>query len=507
METARRALVWLLNGAIAIYVVACLYFLAFGKINTQILGVRVVQEDLLNPLGILVFFIALRLIASPRFRKPALFSAGAAVISMSAISFIFLLGEGYIRLSYKNSTSPIRYTHSDKSRGEPQWQKLIPPKGTQSGRPLILVQGDSITWGVGVGDWKLLYPNQLLEKLNKSSIKYDMLTLAMPGMEIDWHGDNLAQIGSKLRPDILIYQWYINDMETSKQRPPAPSDSWKDLSFFNTMAHYSFLYVLLVKRLDSLLAKAYGTDYQSYVINRYGENTEPWQEFLVYFHAWANRAQASAKRVIIFMYPCLPYSGQYPFADFNDRITKLSGPHIYAIAASYMGHTVGVGVNDTSLKFGKARMASPKDAPGYLVYGPYLPFGVGESSATFWLKSGSAKDGQVAQIDVASDLGKTIHAQLTINKSDFGGEEEWFPFTLKFNLDKFTKDLEFRVLYSGNGYLYADRIEIPVRYNIEVVDMLPHLSGFDTHATLFDAHPNAKAHAAIATALYNKIIE
>lgn len=507
METAWRAVVWLLNGAIAAYAVTCLYFLAFGKINTQILGVKVVLEDMLNPLGILVFFITLRLIASPRFRKPVIFSAGAAFISMAFISVIFLLGEGYIRLSYKNSTSPIRYTHSDKSRGEAEWQKLIPPKGAQSGRPLILVQGDSITWGVGVGDWRLLYTNQLLEKLNKGAVKYDMLTLAKPGMEINWHGDNLAQIGDTLHPDILIYQWYINDMETSKQRPPTPSDSWKDLSFFNTMAHHSFLYVLLVKRLDSLLAKAYGTDYQSYVINRYGENTELWQEFLFYFHAWASQAQASAKRVIIFMYPCLPYGGQYPFEDFNDRIAKLGGPHIYAIAASYMNHIVGADIADGSLKSGKARMASPKDAQGYLVYGPYLPFGAGENSATFWLKSGSAKDGQVAQIDVASGLGKTIHAQMTINKSDFGGEEKWRPFTLKFNLGKFTKDLEFRVLYSGNGSLYADRIEIPMKYNIEVVDMLPHLSGFDTHATLFDAHPNARAHATIATVLYNKIIQ
>ncbi|MBF0292871.1 MAG: SGNH/GDSL hydrolase family protein [Nitrospinae bacterium] len=504
MKTVQQAVVWLLNAAIAIYVAVCLYFIAFGKVNTSLLGVKLVLEDLLNPLGILVFLVILRLVASPRFRKPLIFSAGAGLISLAMFSLIFLLGEGYIRHFHKKSVTPYEETYNDKSMDEIHWKGPVPPKDSK--RPLIMVQGDSITWGVGVGDWKLLYPNLLLEKLNKGSAKYDMLTFAKPGMEIDWHGENLALTAGKLHPEIIIYQWYINDIEISKLRPPLPSESWKDKPFFNMMAHTSFLYVWLVNRLDSLLAKAYGTDYHTYLTNRYGENTKYWQEFLFYFHTWANRAQSSAKRVILFMYPCVPYAREYPFADINNRIVKLAGPHTYTIAATYMGHNVGNVISDSSLKFGDTLMASPKDAQGYLLFGPYLPSPAGESSATFWLRSRSAIDGEVAQIDVASGMGQTVHASMMVNKSDFAGEDKWNPFTLKFNLDKFTQDLEFRVYYKGNGFLYADRVEIPVKYNIEVVDMLPHLSGFDTHATLFDSHPNAKAHAAIADALYNKII-
>lgn len=112
-----------------------------------------------------------------------------------------------------------------------------------------------------------------------------------------------------------------------------------------------------------------------------------------------------------------------------------------------------------------------------------------------------------AEIDVDSDTGKTILARLTINKSGFGGEGTWKPFTLKFALGKFTKDLEFRVFYKGNGDLYADRIEIPVKNDIEALDMSPYLTGFDTHATLLDSHPNARAHAVMASALYNTITQ
>lgn len=501
----QHAVTWPLNGAIAVYAIACLYFMVFGEIAIRILGFNIIAKDLIYPIAILALFIFLRLIASPRLRKPVVFSALTALISMIFISFIFLLGEGYVRYFHKDNMASTSATGRDKRGGG--WKSLINAKAGQGGKRLIMVQGDSITWGVGVSDWELLYPNQLLKKLNEGPMKHDMLILAEPGMEIDWHAGNLAEIGDTLRPDILIYQWYINDIEVRKPwpPPPLPTDSWRNIPLIDTIGHNSWLYVLLENRLNPLLSKAYGTDYQSYLTDRYREDTEDWQIFLFYFHSWANQAQAYSKRVIMFMYPCVPYSGEYPFADFSSRLKKLCRPHIYALPAIYMGHIVGAIVNDSSLEFGKALMAQPNDANGPLMYGPYLPFGAGESSATFWLKSASAKDGEVAEIDIVSDFGKTVHARQTINKSDFVGENKWLPFTLKFKLDKFTQGLEFRVMYKGNGYLYADKVEIPMNYNIEALDMLPYLSGFDTHATLMDAHPNAKAHAVIATELYNQI--
>jgi len=41
-------------------------------------------------------------------------------------------------------------------------------------------------------------------------------------------------------------------------------------------------------------------------------------------------------------------------------------------------------------------------------------------------------------------------------------------------------------------------IDVPVDYGLEVVDLTDALNTFDTHASIFDAHPNARAHRAIA---------
>jgi hypothetical protein len=41
-------------------------------------------------------------------------------------------------------------------------------------------------------------------------------------------------------------------------------------------------------------------------------------------------------------------------------------------------------------------------------------------------------------------------------------------------------------------------IDIPVDYGMEVVDLTEALNTFDTHASIFDAHPNARAHQVVA---------
>jgi hypothetical protein len=41
-------------------------------------------------------------------------------------------------------------------------------------------------------------------------------------------------------------------------------------------------------------------------------------------------------------------------------------------------------------------------------------------------------------------------------------------------------------------------IDVPVDYGFEVVDLTDALNTFDTHASIFDAHPNERAHQVIA---------
>ena len=79
------------------------------------------------------------------------------------------------------------------------------------GTTRILVQGDSITWGQGVADGTLLYPSRLLAKLREVG-SYYMTVQAEPGRAIDEHVLLLDRGVGRLEPDVIIYQWFVNDI-------------------------------------------------------------------------------------------------------------------------------------------------------------------------------------------------------------------------------------------------------------------------------------------------------
>lgn len=84
----------------------------------------------------------------------------------------------------------------------------------------ILIQGDSITWGQGVRNEQQLFTSRLLARLRETNVSVDMAVLARPGREIDGHLQQLKKWGRKLWPDVIIYQWYINDIELEKEHRP-----------------------------------------------------------------------------------------------------------------------------------------------------------------------------------------------------------------------------------------------------------------------------------------------
>jgi hypothetical protein len=58
--------------------------------------------------------------------------------------------------------------------------------------------------------------------------------------------------------------------------------------------------------------------------------------------------------------------------------------------------------------------------------------------------------------------------------------------------------VRFRLVSPGALGLSLASIDIPVDYRFTVVDVTEPLNAFDTHVSIFDAHPNERAHAVIA---------
>ncbi len=373
----------------------------------------------------------------------------------------------------------------------------------------ILIQGDSITEGVGVKEWTDLYPHQLLAKLNSEGEKYEIVTRSRSGREIDNHLAELVKLAPKYKPDIIVYQWYVNDLEIiKKNRPKNKMLFWRWAPFHQKMKASSYLYFALDKKLEWISPSTSRT-YLEYLEEDYGEDTIGWAIFSRVFYEWVSVATANAKRILVLLYPALSKTGDNLLPGISESMMEMLSQktplHLPAVG-QYM--LTGENAPDTSSRFGIVRVGRKGTPPGVIMFGPYMRLARGEYTLSFRMKIGDNTGGQIAVIDAVSDKGKKIWAKKTIYGSDFNQPGVWQDFILEFKLEnELVHDMEFRVDYKGGATLSVDAVELPVKYpKIEVVDPSEDLRGLNTYASAFDAHPNAQTHGILADLLLKKIL-
>jgi hypothetical protein len=434
-----------------------------------------------------------------------------------AIFFLFSLvlalaaGEVFIRLVYwdggsQTSGGPgnkkFEYLFSEEGKRGPTVKNPQGPGVTR-----ILVQGDSITFGAGVKDWKDLYPYRLLRLLNQSGKAYDMEVLAEAGWEIDSHRYHLSQNGERLHPDVIIYQWYINDLEIQKEgRPVNGFLFWRNIFFHETLMKYSFLYNFLDKKLENLVPSSNRT-YAQYIIEDYADKTPGWYLFDLEFHNWATLAKVYAPRRILMLYPSLPYKGEYPFKPINDRVAKLSEANRVTFPVVWSDKGVGEEVGDTGSYLGTSFYVSQGKTPTGIVFStPPIYLEKGNHQVLFRLKGNRLDNkGEIKLKVIAEDR---LVGEKTVGRKDFVKEGVWEEVKLPFSLDQAVQDkIRFQADYLGQGDFGFDCVQLPVDYGLEIIDLLPYLKDIKTHASPFDAHPNPKTHQIMAEVLYRYLTQ
>lgn len=175
----------------------------------------------------------------------------------------------------------------------------------------IMVMGVSITWGDGVREWTDTYPMRLLDRINRAGFGYDMAVHAYDGKEIDNHLATISGAIERTDPDIVIYQWFINDVEIDRANRPRPVRSWRTWPWHGRLQAWSYLYYVLDFEADRLLPVA-GRSYMKYMEQDYAHGTHGWKLFARAFHAWAEHAVAYADRTILLLYPPVPIDACAP---------------------------------------------------------------------------------------------------------------------------------------------------------------------------------------------------
>jgi lysophospholipase L1-like esterase len=169
----------------------------------------------------------------------------------------------------------------------------------------ILVQGDSITWGQGVKREADLYTSRLLRSLQEAGSSVEMAVLAYPGRDLDEHLEQLEKWGKQLDPDVILYQWYVNDMDLDGSTRVPPYDwIWRIDRIHARLAPYSYLYFLTEYSLSLLLDPFVpAPSYTERLASHFAADGEPWRKASLALAEWAALAKGLTPRVLVAIYP------------------------------------------------------------------------------------------------------------------------------------------------------------------------------------------------------------
>jgi lysophospholipase L1-like esterase len=294
---------WLFMACVAI-VVASVALLAHGYLAGSS------PEKQIGAAGLLcgVLAIPLFFLSASRRRRILLLVGGIGVW----VSIFYVSGEIILRLAYPNGESfgshggPMvarfeRDFRLNRYDGPSRGPEIADDSNPDAVR--LLVQGDSLTWGQGVRDEESLYTTRVLAALRKQGVDAEMAVLAQTGREIDGHVRQLRDSVDALRPDVVIYQWYVNDIEIDKSFRPARNWLWRRTFIHRFLIQRSYLWFFLDYNVANLFSS--GGAYEDYLVEHYAEGSPAWNDSAELFEQWCTLATTATPRVLVVLYPLM----------------------------------------------------------------------------------------------------------------------------------------------------------------------------------------------------------
>jgi hypothetical protein len=376
----------------------------------------------------------------------------------------------------------------------------------RDGVPRLMVLGDSITYGQGVRDWRDTWPEVLATTLDSEGRPHEMAVFALPGRDMPAHLEELERRGPSVQPDVLIYQWYVNDIEVISHRPDR-TQPWQRWGGHEWLRRTSYLYYFLNHRAMELLPSP-ERSYADYITQDFVPGSVEWAEFERYFHAFSIEAAAFAGRRVMVLYPQVPFRDGYPLQTLHDRMKAMADPHELSIPPPAWVRLAGQLGPDAQAPWGQSLRAAAGQTGPLVETQEYL-LDPGEATLTIaaaLAATGGGAPVRVGTLDLVDARSNELlaSAPLTLGTPAGAFERLTLPLTVTGGRIRRTR---MRVHTTGAAGWTLGDIAVAVRYGWEVIDLAEPLNRFNTHASAFDAHPNEAAHRAIAAAVHQRLVE
>ena len=213
-------------------------------------------------------------------RKAKMILATTAVLGVFSVGTL-IIGEMLVRYSYGDVTT----TGDNSSYFAQRWRQTTPPISNPWGfrernvsipKPegiyRIAVVGDSFTYGQGIIE-NARFTNLIEDRLNQNGGQYEVLNFGRPGAETIDHLNIVDNFVTRISPDYVLLQWFINDVEGhDKTGRPSPYRLLPSEFLTEFLHKRSALYYLINNQWGAIQVFLGFTDsYNDYMVERFSD--------------------------------------------------------------------------------------------------------------------------------------------------------------------------------------------------------------------------------------------
>lgn len=187
----------------------------------------------------------------------------------------------------------------------------------------IGVMGDSLTFGYGIKNVNNRFSDILQKELTDRGYKVEVYNFGVPGMDTWNEIDQYHQKEAQFHPDILLWQYFLNDAEPPKSKgTEVLANANKDISpMVNFFSQHSFFFDYVYWRLSAKYATTFtqlkNVDLQQYQIpSVYAYHKKHIDDFM-------QELKTSDTKTVVLVFPFLNLFPNYPAADIHKRMDTL----------------------------------------------------------------------------------------------------------------------------------------------------------------------------------------
>jgi hypothetical protein len=272
---------------------------------------------------------------------------------------------------------------------------------------------------------------------------------------------------------------------------------WQTWAGHESLRRTSYLYFFLDNRLATYLP-APDRSYVDYILQDYAPGSLEWSEFERYFHTLAIYAVASAPTRVLVIYPQVPFRAPSPLQPIYDRVSALAAPHHLSIPPAawirYGGDLTTVG-DRPAVRFTTPPRGPAIDTRDYVFAGGPIDVRVAVSiDANARTRDTPGTPGTLGTLDLLDASTNEVLSTAPLAAAPGG----WRDVDVRLNVGDRARRTRLRLTANSSAPFAVGDIALPVDYGFTVVDLTASLNSFNTHASIFDAHPNERAHQVVA---------